>query len=200
MEDKEEDISWLFLWGATILYTLLACMVFAALVAMKPTLGDAFLNFTKDYGALLAGIPVLIAVLVAKQQLDANRRQHVATVKRSFIDKIEAIEKARFYFNIFIRNTELTDLENNPDPEEDGLDFWKIDQTQLAIFKRHLSQESYSFLILVKELMSEINFKYVCNLHISGEMIDDYRWVQAQAHKGIFLVEGEYNNISQYWS
>lgn len=83
-DNQEEDISWLFLWGATILYIAILCMSFAGLAVTKPTVGAAFLDFTKDYGSLLAGIPVLIAVLVAKQQLDANRRQHVATIKRSF--------------------------------------------------------------------------------------------------------------------
>lgn len=95
MENKqEEDISGLFLWGATILYIAILCMSFAGLAVTKPTVGAAFLDFTKDYGSLLAGIPVLIAVLVAKQQLDANRRQHVATVKRGLRSEIEALDLA----------------------------------------------------------------------------------------------------------
>lgn len=90
---KEEDISWLLLWGATILYTVVICMAFTGMVVTRPTVGAAFLEFTKDYSTLLAGIPVLIAVLVAKQQLDANRRQHVATIKRGLRKELEALEK-----------------------------------------------------------------------------------------------------------
>jgi hypothetical protein len=92
-KQKEDDISSLFLWGATILYIAILCMSFAGLAVTKPTVGAAFLDFTKDYGSLLAGIPVLIAVLVAKQQLDANRRQHVAQIKRGLREELEALEK-----------------------------------------------------------------------------------------------------------
>lgn len=92
---KEEDISWLFLWGATILYTVVICMAFAGMVVTRPTVGAAFLEFTKDYSTLLAGIPVLIAVLVAKQQLDANRRQHVSNVKRTFQKELDLIRRLR---------------------------------------------------------------------------------------------------------
>lgn len=91
--NKEEDggFSLVVLALAVVLYIAVLSMTFAGMIATRPTVGAAFLKFTKDYGSLLAGIPVLIAVLVAKQQLDATRRQHVATVKRSFKDELDLL-------------------------------------------------------------------------------------------------------------
>ncbi len=92
-EEKEnEQFSSSILYVATAVYLAICTMVAGALTAQKPTFGDAFLLFFKDYGAILAGIPVLIAVLVAKQQLDAMRRQHRSNVKIGTIDRLNAVK------------------------------------------------------------------------------------------------------------
>lgn len=108
MENKgEEDVSWLFLWAVTIIYIAVLCMAFSGLVALSEygcSVVSVFTVFVKDYSSLLAGIPVLVAVLVAKQQLDANRRQHVAQIKRSFKKELDAINEVK-RFNNLIQNS-----------------------------------------------------------------------------------------------
>lgn len=106
MDNKdEEDISWLFLWGATIIYIAVLCMAFSGLVALGEhgkSVVIIFSDFVKAYGSLLAGIPVLMAVLVAKQQIEASRRQHIATIKRSFSKELEALDTLKSYINDII--------------------------------------------------------------------------------------------------
>ncbi len=92
MGTKENDeFSSAVLLLAVVLYVTVGAAVFAALVVTKPDVGSAIAVGAKDYGAIIAGVPVLIAVWVAKQQLDANRRQHVANVKRSFQKELDAL-------------------------------------------------------------------------------------------------------------
>lgn len=82
MTDKENDeLSSAVLMVAVAVYVALTAMLFAGMVAAKPSIASAISTWAKDYGAIIAGVPVLVAVWVAKQQLDANRRQHVADRK-----------------------------------------------------------------------------------------------------------------------
>lgn len=123
MKDKnEEDISGLLLWGATVLYITVLCMAFAGLVALDGhgrSVVIIFTEFVKDYGSLLAGIPVLIAVLVAKQQLDANRREHVANIRLQFRDELlglqTAEDRAKMYrYGRLISHQLVTTLQISP--------------------------------------------------------------------------------------
>ncbi|MFC7067421.1 hypothetical protein [Brucella rhizosphaerae] len=96
VEKENEQFSSSILYVATAVYVGVCAMVFGALYTRHQSFGDAFLKLMADYGTILAGIPVLVAVVVAKQQLDANRRQHVATIKRSVqkeLDVLRAYEK-----------------------------------------------------------------------------------------------------------
>ncbi|MBO1025447.1 hypothetical protein IPU75_12035 [Ochrobactrum sp. SD129] len=92
-EKENEQFSSSILYVATSVYVGFCAMVFGALCAKMPTFGEAFLDLMKNYGTILAGIPVLVAVVVAKQQLDANRRQHVATIKLQFRLELDALNK-----------------------------------------------------------------------------------------------------------
>ena len=96
-EKENEQFSSSILYVATAVYVGLCAMVFGALYAKLPSFGEAFLALMKDYGTILAGIPVLVAVVVAKQQLDAGRKQHVAAVKRSLHKEIDAINAIKMY-------------------------------------------------------------------------------------------------------
>lgn len=95
LEKENEQFSSAVLYVATAMYVGVCAMVFGALYAKLPSFGEAFLTLMKDYGTILAGIPVLVAVVVAKQQLDANRAQHYATMHLKFVDELKALEAAQ---------------------------------------------------------------------------------------------------------
>lgn len=61
----------------------------------KATTGEAVYTWLKDFGSVIAGLPVIVAVVVAKQQLDAGRIQHEAATKLQFKDELEGLETAR---------------------------------------------------------------------------------------------------------
>ncbi|WP_147438016.1 hypothetical protein [Ochrobactrum soli] len=80
MSDKKScDISSAVLYIATALYCLLLSVSMCVLISTRPetaTLLESFANFVKDYSSAIAGIPVLLGILVAREQLIASRRQH----------------------------------------------------------------------------------------------------------------------------
>lgn len=136
MTDKENDeFSSAMLMVAAALYVAITAGTVAGLVATQQKSGIAFLEWAKNYGAIIAGVPVMVAVLVAKQQLDANRRQHVATVKRSLRNDLDALSRLERFAEQLIQLDER-DLEpllgqagfvglwvSRPDPKE--LRTWK---------------------------------------------------------------------------
>ncbi len=85
------------LYVVTVSYVAFCCLILGWLVATEDTVIEALVVLGGTYGTLLTGVPVLIAVLVAKQQLDANRTQHVAAIRRSFIKEINVLCAIRSY-------------------------------------------------------------------------------------------------------
>lgn len=53
------------------------------------------------YQTLLTAFGVIFAVAIAKAQMDANRRQHVAQIKRSFQKELDALSLVNEYLNYF---------------------------------------------------------------------------------------------------
>lgn len=198
-DNQEEDISWLFLWGATILYIAVLCMCFAGLAVTRPTVGTAFLDFTKDYGSLLAGIPVLIAVLVAKQQLDANRRQHVAQIKRSLKNELDAFEEMEAHFSVLADLTKKDALTLGVNHIRRGFDpMLENDE----MFKKWSMYASSSLM----ELMKTTNKTFLdaeCDFRKSGpSSTNDAMFNYAGLGAGMVLnfVHERQKQLSQYWS
>lgn len=108
VKDKEkakEDWTSLSLTIAVIVFVTVGYLTFIAFLSTKPeneALVDWFLKFMDKYGAFLAAIPVMIGVAVAKQQLDANRRQHVAQIKRSFRHELQTLKKLHSLSNSIV--------------------------------------------------------------------------------------------------
>lgn len=124
MKEDDGGFSKVIVALATIFYIVIICMSFAGLAATKTGTNSisVFTTFMKDYGSLIAGLPVLIAVMVAKQQLDAHREQHLATIKTAYKDELLALRTAEkiankfknssvFLINIFYSKPQFTSAE-----------------------------------------------------------------------------------------
>lgn len=83
------------LYVVTVSYVAFCCLILGWLLAINGSSVEALVEMGGTYGTLLTGVPVLIAVLVARQQLDAARKQHVATIKRSFRSELDALKTMR---------------------------------------------------------------------------------------------------------
>lgn len=99
MEDKQEkqkeDWTSLSLTIAVMAFVFLTYFTFIGFLSTKPEskyIVHWFLTFIERYGAFLTVVPVMIGVAVAKQQLDANRRQHIKTIRRSLKKELDALD------------------------------------------------------------------------------------------------------------
>ncbi|WP_374833961.1 hypothetical protein [Paenochrobactrum pullorum] len=203
MKDKEqeEDISWLFLWGAAILYITVICMTFAGLVALDEhgkSVVVIFTAFVKDYGSLLAGIPVLIAVLVAKQQLDANRRQHVAQIRRSFQKELDALTLVKEFLDFFdgkswddiVKETSLFDsLLNIPGFNEATI--LTIETAITPNFAGHVKTVNLKLQRLERKWTDGVDLS---TLQKEYEYFTDWLAGLRKNH------DANYDRLSQYWS
>ncbi|WP_174020438.1 hypothetical protein G6L89_007480 [Agrobacterium fabrum] len=102
--EEEESFSNALLIATSAIYIAVVAATFAGLMVTMPTTGEAVLSWIEDFGSIIAGLPVIIAVVVAKQQLEASRTQHEATTRLQFRDELEglqtALEVARRHKNI----------------------------------------------------------------------------------------------------
>lgn len=201
MSDKEDDsFAMSILCVGIAVYIAVCAMAFAGLVATRESTAQAFLDYTKDYGGLIAGIPVLIAVLVAKQQLDAGRRQHVANIKRSFQPELDALDEVDLFAKIAIDS----DLETaRRRAEADGIDGIIIDRPAGSELRKYREILPFDIADIVVSISKEISGlfeesirekpdKQILALRISE--------IQTKADTLSAYIQHRRNHLSQYWS
>ncbi len=188
VEKENEQFSSSILYVATAVYIGVCAMVFGALYAKLPTFGEAFLELMKNYGTILAGIPVLVAVVVAKQQLYANRRQHVASVKRSFMKEIEAIKTARDFCQAVI-SADITDINNTQSP----LNIVYDKSLTNDVLDKNVSACLSSVQSMIDKATSSLD---ALALDRQGYLTHS----KIEAERALSLVERFEKRISQYWS
>lgn len=200
MHKEDGGFSLVVLSLAAVLYITITCMTFAGMVVTRPSVGVAILDFAKDYGALLAGIPVLIAVLVAKQQLDASRQQHVATVKRSFQKEIDALNDVKY----FAENAQNSTYESaQVRASQDGIDGLIIDRPAGSELKKYREILPYDIADMTAKVSKEISALFEeSRFEKPNEQELNLRLSEIKSLSGVLLhfIEARYKLISQYWS
>lgn len=196
-EKENEQFSSSILYLATVVYVGVCAMVFGALYEKLPSFGDAFLVLMKDYGTILAGIPVLVAVVVAKQQLDANRRQHVATVKRSFKEPLDVLSAANLWVSCLLAMSFDQQLENQH-PDAAGFQIWPLNSTQIERGKSHLAPNFIFSFESLNQKIDEFQRRYMWGNEC--ELRERYEVIQNHAFSLRERLNKEQNELSQYWS
>lgn len=199
LEKENEQFSSAILYVATAVYVGVCAMVFGALYAKVPSFGEAFLTLMKDYGTILAGIPVLVAVVVAKQQLDAMRRQHVATVKRSLMERLDALNGAEKYI--------LSVLDFNPDRSRIvaslvGSEVYvpHVPEEQSEDWSKHLPYELVNTVTTVGSI-AKIMGMVLNKKNIDQTFLKDLlQRLRDQANNSLDDIHSERDRLSQYWS
>lgn len=199
LEKENEQFSSAILYVATAVYVGVCAMVFGALYAKLPSFGEAFLGMMKDYGTVLAGIPVLVAVVVAKQQLDANRHQHNINVRLTFKDILTALGKIRRYCGTYTR-FDLDDFIQIGDSEDHhGPLFTIVSEVDLDYIRLKLDSTFYGMLKQIKDELDAISFSFDHDEDIDT-LRKRYGAVSKKAVYLVRLVNEEEKNISRYWS
>lgn len=194
-----DDFSNVILAIAVVLYLAITAASFGGVVASNPTAGAAALNWMKDYGAIIAGIPVFVAVLVAKQQLDASRRQHYTNTKLSFHHTIEVLEEIKAYFDILEAFSKKESRENVDQYLRRSVDRFVENDRMLDRWEKHISpflselirQANASFRksedMFRSDGPSENNDRLFQHANVGAKMIVEY-------------VEKRQRELEQYWS
>ncbi|WGG61922.1 hypothetical protein [Brucella intermedia] len=199
LEKENEQFSSAILYVATAVYVGVCAMVFGALYAKLPSFVDAFLTLMKDYGTILAGIPVLVAVVVAKQQLDANRRQHVATVKRSLMERLDALSEVEKF------STEVLEFQTGYSRMIAALSGTSVNTPSVPDDQIRKWQKYLPF-DLIKTIRSVETFAYGLKSALDKKDIDHERvqnllnLAHIQAKASLRKVQAERQRLSQYWS
>lgn len=203
MKDKEkakEDLTSFSLTIAVIVFAFLGYLTFVAFLSTKPESETAvgwLLKFMDKYGAFLASIPVLFAVLVAKQQLDANRRQHVATVRRGFYKELEAIRLAQEAMHAVL-SMSATEIIKNCQSRQLMPSLITGDQaTQVA---GELPSRLADHILWC---VSEVNLsteRYGIGSYTLTQFEDRIRFIQVSAQIALNELDMLYEQIEQYWS
>ncbi len=85
--EEEQSFSNALTIVTSAIYVAVVAATFAGLMVAQPTTGEAVLSWLKDFGAIIAGLPVIIAVVVA-------RTQHEATTRLQFREELEGLQTA----------------------------------------------------------------------------------------------------------
>lgn len=200
LEKENEQFSSAILYVATAVYVAVCAMVFGALYAKLPSFGDAFLAMMKDYGTILAGIPVLVAVVVAKQQLDAMRRQHVAAVKLGLLDRITAlgVGKKRMQMIVDLASSDqyITLVQSH-----NSRLLPTLDDNNLEYLKRHLPSPLFNLIVHTDRQVTDFKLVGGDDIPLSLDTIRLVMDVQKQfAKSAIEQLTKEESILAELWS
>lgn len=210
LEKENEQFSSAILYVATAVYVGVCAMVFGALYAKLPSLGEAFLEMMKDYGTVLAGIPVLVAVVVAKQQLDANRRQHVATIKLKFKEERELLQIISRLPQFIIQTDYRKGCDMSDDVGDLGYFSWRFSEDQKKTAFRLFGDYMLQDMKTLEYSLNQIRISEEYHIFGDGDSETDldapstpescYSEAKKVAEKLDRRIFREYSNLSQYWS
>lgn len=200
LEKENEQFSSAILYVATAVYVGVCAMVFGALYAKLPSVGETFLKLMESYGNILAGIPVLVAAVVAKQQLDAMRRQHVATIKRSFQKELDSLRE----ISVFASEAGDSSIQSaSKNALNQGLEGLVIDCPDKKQLKTYRSVVPFQIAELAARIsldtyaLYEDSIEDQPNLEIIELRLDE---IKTNSRVLLSLVDDRLKTIAEYWS
>ena len=152
------------------------------------------------YQTLLTAFGVIFAVAIAKAQMDANRRQHVAQIKRSFKEELEILKSIRTLSNHVATTSYYEGAKLGTTNEGCKYYFWTIPEEIkiriIPLFGAHLHKQVISF----EENLHALASAEWYIISTPSEVDEKFEIAQKSARRLNNLLDREYSNISQYWS
>jgi len=186
------------LYVVTVSYVAYCCLILGWLIATERSWIEALVKFGGIYGTLLAGIPVIIAVLVAKQQLDANRRQHVATVKRSLRKELEAIDKIEGMLIQIIESP--LEAENLFGHHENHVNKIKIDRDDVDLIAEYIPDKLFDLILTLISDVSGFNERTLDHGYKRKKAEENLAELKEYAKAILDGLKMHRNDLSKYWS
>ncbi len=144
-------------------------------------------------------LTILAAIFIAKQQIDAARKQHNLNVRLSFEESLTALGKVRRYCGSYTR-FDLDDyIQMGDDVDHHGPLFRDISDVDLEYIKSKLDSTFYVILKRIKEELDSIYIGFDNNEDIKT-LRDRYNSVSDEAAHLVQLVNEAERNISHFWS
>jgi len=186
------------LYVLAISYTAYCSFIFGSLLASETDTLGALLKFGDTYGTIVTGAPVLVGVVVAKQQMDANRRQHVANVKRSLRQELECLANvshfARSTTNASVMGAEIAATFSN----QEKLYFYRPTKDELETWRPNVPPYIYGLVQTLREdieALSKLNASK--DLSTAEDSLDQAKTGAAEI---LACLSVHYRQLSQYWS
>lgn len=149
------------------------------------------------YQTLLTAFGVIFAVAIAKAQMDANRRQHVAQIKRSFQEELDAIEIARTSAQSILK---LNALDISGQSKYAPVFISIISGHESSLVTKHLPRYLSERLNRCCEL-TNMAIEAFFSGKIGLESFDDkLQFIQSNAEIALQEADALYNKREQYWS
>ncbi|KAB2716644.1 hypothetical protein [Brucella intermedia] len=197
---ESEKIWTAVLFGLTVSYTAYCIFIFGFLLGSEVSTLDALLKFADTYGTIITGVPVLVAVVVAKQQMDASRRQHVATVKRSLKKELETLTSVEQLAKHVASTSYYEGAKLGFKDGRSQYYYWTLpDDVKDSIRTLFNKNFGVQFDKLEKQL-EKLSFSEFYPNSSPDDIDKAFNESQILAGRVCRLVERERNHLSQYWS
>ncbi|EMG52641.1 hypothetical protein WYI_16025 [Ochrobactrum sp. CDB2] len=188
------------LYVVTVSYVAFCSLILGWLLAIKGSTVEALVEMGGTYGTLLTGVPVLIAVLVARQQLAFSRRQHIANIKRSFQPELDALDEVHLFAEIAV-NSDLETAKRRA--EADGIDGMIIDRPAGSELKKYREILPFDIADIVVRISQEIGELFEeSKREVPDKNILALRIIEIRTKAGTLsaYIQHRRNHLSQYWS
>lgn len=146
------------------------------------------------------GLTILAAIFIAKQQIDAARKQHVAQIKRSFQKELNALSSSKAFVDRLQGYTFTKARIASLLVGTDGAFVPKLHHDEYAQLQNHLPFEISHALKIAMNAGKMLQEKADAGEY-SGEVVADILkqadWI---ANYCIGLIDEEHRRLSQFWS
>ncbi|MCM0752856.1 hypothetical protein DEA98_22310 [Brucella pseudogrignonensis] len=187
------------LYVVTVSYVAFCSLILGWLLAIKGSTVEALVEMGGTYGTLLTGVPVLIAVLVAGQQLAFSRRQHIANIKRSFQPELDALDEVHLFAEIAV-NSDLETAKRRA--EADGIDGMIIDRPAGSELKKYREILPFDIADIVVRISRRLVSCLRSRKGSARQNILALRIIEIRTKAGTLsaYIQHRRNHLSQYWS
>ena len=187
---------------ALVAYCSLMGLVFGAMGASRECQADwlgCLPTWVEKYQTLIASGGIIFTVVIAKQQLDNGRRQHSATVRRSFKKEIDALQIAEVFLDNFAKTDYASACHDAAMIGRTGPYVKTLYIGEIEFLKQNLRPDIFALLQHINSRLDELVFQNNL-LPQDVKPMEQYEHLRASAAHQLSIVLEESVQLKEYWS